>query len=98
MPTSKWEHGITYQSFANSAFIRRAIEDIGGLEYESEYPYVAKKKQCHFNRTLSHVQVAGFVDLPKGNETAMQEWLLSNGPISIGAYYVAFYRTIDSIY
>jgi len=54
------------------------------LEYEAEYPYKAKKNQCHFNKTLSHVQVSGFVDLPKGNETAMQEWLLTNGPISIG--------------
>ncbi|XP_022213321.1 putative cysteine proteinase CG12163 isoform X2 [Drosophila obscura] len=72
----------------------KAIEDIGGLEYEAEYPYEAKKKQCHFNRTLSHVQVSGFVDLPKGNETAMQEWLLTHGPISIGlnANAMQFYR------
>ncbi|XP_030562179.1 putative cysteine proteinase CG12163 isoform X1 [Drosophila novamexicana] len=72
----------------------KAIKDIGGLEYESEYPYEGKKKQCHFNKTLSHVQVSGFVDLPKGNETAMQEWLLANGPISIGinANAMQFYR------
>ncbi|KAH8344312.1 hypothetical protein KR084_009521 [Drosophila pseudotakahashii] len=72
----------------------KAIKDIGGLEYEDEYPYKAKKNQCHFNKTLSHVQVSGFVDLPKGNETAMQEWLLSNGPISIGinANAMQFYR------
>ncbi|EDV47855.1 putative cysteine proteinase CG12163 isoform X1 [Drosophila erecta] len=72
----------------------KAIKDIGGLEYEAEYPYKAKKNQCHFNRTLSHVQVAGFVDLPKGNETAMQEWLLTKGPISIGinANAMQFYR------
>ncbi|XP_017044230.1 putative cysteine proteinase CG12163 isoform X2 [Drosophila ficusphila] len=72
----------------------KAIKDIGGLEYEAEYPYKAKKNQCHFNKTLSHVQVAGFVDLPKGNETAMQEWLLTNGPISIGinANAMQFYR------
>ncbi|XP_017141440.1 putative cysteine proteinase CG12163 isoform X1 [Drosophila miranda] len=72
----------------------KAIKDIGGLEYEAEYPYEAKKQQCHFNRTLSHVQVSGFVDLPKGNETAMQEWLLTHGPISIGlnANAMQFYR------
>ncbi|XP_052849393.1 putative cysteine proteinase CG12163 isoform X1 [Drosophila gunungcola] len=72
----------------------KAIKDIGGLEYEAEYPYKAKKNQCHFNKTLSHVQVSGFVDLPKGNETAMQEWLLTNGPISIGinANAMQFYR------
>ncbi|EDV44341.1 uncharacterized protein Dana_GF16067, isoform A [Drosophila ananassae] len=72
----------------------KAIKDIGGLEYEAEYPYEAKKKQCHFNKTMSHVQVKDFVDLPKGNETAMQEWLVSNGPISIGinANAMQFYR------
>ncbi|XP_017848243.1 putative cysteine proteinase CG12163 isoform X1 [Drosophila busckii] len=72
----------------------KAIKDIGGLEYEAEYPYKGKKQQCTFNKTLSHVQVASFVDLPKGNETAMQEWLLTNGPISIGinANAMQFYR------
>ncbi|XP_030373502.1 putative cysteine proteinase CG12163 isoform X1 [Scaptodrosophila lebanonensis] len=72
----------------------KAIKDIGGLEYESEYPYLAKKKQCHFNKTLAHVKVSGFVDLPHGNETAMQHWLLNNGPISIGinANAMQFYR------
>ncbi|XP_017081705.1 putative cysteine proteinase CG12163 isoform X2 [Drosophila eugracilis] len=72
----------------------KAIKDIGGLEYEAEYPYKGKKNQCHFNKTLSHVQLSGFVDLPKGNETAMQEWLLTNGPISIGinANAMQFYR------
>ncbi|XP_068156973.1 cathepsin F isoform X1 [Drosophila tropicalis] len=72
----------------------KAIQEIGGLEYESEYPYEAKKQQCHFNKTLAHVQVSGFVDLPKNNETAMQEWLIANGPISIGinANAMQFYR------
>ncbi|KAH8374997.1 hypothetical protein KR200_010717 [Drosophila serrata] len=72
----------------------KAIKDIGGLEYEAEYPYKAKKNQCHFNKTMSHVQVSGFVDLPAGNETAMQEWLVANGPISIGlnANAMQFYR------
>ena len=51
---------------------------------ESEYPYEAKKENtCHFNKSLVHVQVKGAVDLPK-NETAMAQYLLANGPISIG--------------
>uniref|UniRef100_A0A6B2EDP4 Putative papain family cysteine protease n=1 Tax=Phlebotomus kandelakii TaxID=1109342 RepID=A0A6B2EDP4_9DIPT len=71
----------------------KAIEEIGGLELESEYPYRARKGQCVFNKTLSHVRVKGAVDLPK-NETAMQQWLLQNGPISIGinANAMQFYR------
>lgn len=64
-------------------FYKRAIEQLGGLELEAEYPYSAKGGQCHFNKTMSHVQVTGAVDLPK-NETAMVQWLVANGPLSIG--------------
>ncbi|XP_021694158.1 uncharacterized protein LOC23687573 isoform X2 [Aedes aegypti] len=72
----------------------KAIEKIGGLELESEYPYLAKKqKTCHFNSTEVHVRVKGAVDLPK-NETAMAQYLVANGPISIGlnANAMQFYR------
>lgn len=70
-----------------------AIEKIGGLELESEYPYHGRKEQCHFNKTKVHVKVKGHVDLPK-DETAMAQWLISNGPISIGinANAMQFYR------
>nr|XP_029720359.1 uncharacterized protein LOC109405203 isoform X3 [Aedes albopictus] len=72
----------------------KAIEKIGGLELESEYPYLAKKqKTCHYNSTKVHVRVKGAVDLPK-NETAMAQYLVANGPVSIGlnANAMQFYR------
>lgn len=72
----------------------KAIEKIGGLELESEYPYLAKKqKTCHYNSTKVHVRVKGAVDLPK-NETAIAQYLVANGPISIGlnANAMQFYR------
>ncbi|XP_013098573.1 putative cysteine proteinase CG12163 isoform X2 [Stomoxys calcitrans] len=70
-----------------------AIEKIGGLELESEYPYHARKEQCHFDKSRVQVKVKGHVDLPK-NETAMAQWLIANGPISIGinANAMQFYR------
>lgn len=72
--------------FIDHEFVFRALEQIGGLEYENEYPYLAKKEnECHFNKTMSRVAVSGAVDLPK-NETAMQQWLVANGPISIGTH------------
>lgn len=73
----------------------KAIEKIGGLELENEYPYKAKKqKKCLFNQTISHVKVKGVVDMPKGDELSIQKYLVANGPISIGinAAAMQFYR------
>ncbi|XP_052868458.1 uncharacterized protein LOC128274338 [Anopheles cruzii] len=72
----------------------KAIEKIGGLELESDYPYHAKaQKSCQYNKTLSHVRVKGAVDMPK-NETFIAQYLIENGPISIGlnANAMQFYR------
>lgn len=73
----------------------KAIETIGGLELEDQYPYDAQKhKQCAFNQTLSKVRVSGAVDFKKGDEEGMAKWLSENGPISIGinANAMQFYR------
>lgn len=53
------------------------------MELESDYPYKEHKETCTFDKTKVHVKVKGAIDLPK-NETAMAQWLLTNGPISIG--------------
>lgn len=58
----------------------RAIEKIGGLELEDDYPYEAKKQQCRFKPSLSKVVVKGAVDLPK-DEVAIQKYLIANGKI-----------------
>lgn len=73
----------------------KAIEKIGGLELEDQYPYQAKKqKKCLYNSTMSRVKVKGVVDMPKGDEVAIQKYLVANGPISIGinAAAMQFYR------
>ncbi|XP_037943024.1 putative cysteine proteinase CG12163 [Teleopsis dalmanni] len=71
----------------------KAIKQIGGLETEADYPYDARKEHCHFDASKVHVKISGAVDLPK-NETAMAQWLIANGPISIGinANAMQFYR------
>lgn len=60
----------------------RAIEKLGGLETEHDYPYDAENERCHFNKTLSRVQLSGAVNISH-NETDMAKWLVQNGPISI---------------
>lgn len=81
----KWAILYNFKILSYYDFYNRAIEQLGGLELESEYPYSAKGGQCHFNKTMSHVKVTGAVDLPK-NETAMVQWLVANGPLSIGKH------------
>ncbi|KAI5631504.1 cystatin domain-containing protein [Phthorimaea operculella] len=61
----------------------RAIEQLGGLETETDYPYEAEDDKCAFNKTLSRVQISGAVNI-SSNETNMAKWLVKNGPISIG--------------
>lgn len=61
----------------------KAIERIGGLETEQEYPYRAHKEKCQYDPSLDHVTVHGAVDLPK-DEDAIAKYLVQNGPVSIG--------------
>ncbi|XP_072745377.1 uncharacterized protein [Anoplolepis gracilipes] len=61
----------------------RAIEKLGGLELETDYPYEAENEKCHFKKNLAKVQLASAVNITS-NETQMAQWLVQNGPISIG--------------
>ncbi|XP_013193699.2 uncharacterized protein LOC106137424 [Amyelois transitella] len=61
----------------------RAIEQLGGLELERDYPYEGQDDKCSFNKTMAKVQISGAVNITT-NETDMAKWLVKNGPISIG--------------
>ncbi|KYN02448.1 PREDICTED: uncharacterized protein LOC108774318 [Cyphomyrmex costatus] len=61
----------------------RAIEKLGGLELESDYPYEAENEKCHFKKNLAKVELASAVNITS-NETQLAQWLVQNGPISIG--------------
>ncbi|XP_011859175.1 PREDICTED: putative cysteine proteinase CG12163 [Vollenhovia emeryi] len=61
----------------------RAIEKLGGLELESDYPYEAENEKCHFKKNLAKVQLASAVNITS-DEVQMAQWLVQNGPISIG--------------
>jgi len=61
----------------------KAIERLGGLELETDYPYEAENEKCHFKKNLAKVQLASAVNITS-NETQMAQWLVKNGPISIG--------------
>lgn len=61
----------------------RALEQIGGLELETDYPYDGKDETCHFDKNKARVQVISGLNITS-NETQMAQWLVQNGPISIG--------------
>jgi cathepsin F len=71
----------------------KAIQDLGGLEEENDYPYNGHDNKCDFNANITRVQVTGGVEIST-NETEMAQWLVENGPISIGinANGMQFYR------
>lgn len=60
-----------------------ALEQLGGIETESDYPYGGVDEQCHFNRSEVKVQVKSSVNVTT-NESDMAKWLTKNGPIAIG--------------
>lgn len=61
----------------------KAIEQLGGLETESDYPYEGENENCHFNRSDARVSIQGSVNI-SSDENQMAKWLVKNGPISIG--------------
>ncbi|XP_001607324.1 uncharacterized protein LOC100123649 [Nasonia vitripennis] len=61
----------------------RAIEELGGLELESDYPYDAEDEKCHFNKNKVKVNIVSGLNITS-NETQMAQWLVKNGPMSIG--------------
>lgn len=61
----------------------RAIEEIGGLETEDDYPYDARKEECHINKNKIRVSITSGLNITT-NETKIAQWLVQNGPVSIG--------------
>jgi cathepsin F len=61
----------------------KAITKLGGLETESDYKYDGMDEKCHLDKSKIQVTINGGVQI-SSNETQMAQWLLENGPISIG--------------
>jgi len=71
----------------------KTLLEIGGLETEADYGYDGEDEACKFNRTKVAARVTGGVEIGQ-NETQMAQWLLKNGPISVGlnANAMQFYK------
>jgi cathepsin L len=72
------------------------IKTNGGIETEDAYPYTGVVGTCNYDATYSSgVIVTGFVDLPAGDEVALQEAVAQIGPIAVGinATSLQFYQS-----
>ncbi|CAF1401866.1 unnamed protein product [Adineta ricciae] len=58
------------------------IKDAGGIQSDKTYPYTGRDDKCTFNSSDVIVKVCGFVELPSGNETALQQAVALIGPIA----------------
>ncbi len=61
----------------------KAIEELGGLELESDYPYEATDGKCQFSKNKVKAEIVNSVNLTT-DETKLAQWLVQNGPISVG--------------
>ncbi|CAF1171084.1 unnamed protein product [Adineta steineri] len=65
----------------NAAF--QYIKANEGIDTEASYPYEALQGQCRFNQSTVGATDTGFVNIAKGNETALQIAIATVGPIGI---------------
>ncbi|KAF4518146.1 hypothetical protein B566_EDAN008848 [Ephemera danica] len=58
-----------------------AIQKLGGLETESDYPYDGQDEKCHFDKSEVKATVVGGLNITS-NETQMAQWLFYFGGVS----------------
>uniref|UniRef100_A0A671LRY7 Cathepsin F n=1 Tax=Sinocyclocheilus anshuiensis TaxID=1608454 RepID=A0A671LRY7_9TELE len=70
-----------------------AIEELGGLETETDYSYTGHKQSCDFSSGKVAAYINSSVELPD-NENEIAAWLAENSPVSaaLNAFAMQFYR------
>merc|ERR1712002_106256 len=61
----------------------RYIKANGGIDTEDSYPYEARDRPCRFKPADVGATVAGYTDIPEGDEEALTQALATVGPISV---------------
>lgn len=78
--------GKFHNQGCNGGLMDNAFEYVkanGGVDTEESYPYHAHQEKCHFNKKSIGSSCSGYVDIPSGDEEALQQAVALNGPISI---------------
>ncbi|CAG0890411.1 unnamed protein product [Darwinula stevensoni] len=59
------------------------IKDNRGIDTETSYPYEGEDDVCRYNPSTRGADDTGYVDLPQGDEKALQKTVATIGPVSI---------------
>jgi len=59
------------------------IKENHGIDTEASYPYTGHEGKCHYKRASIGATDSGFVDIPAGSETHLQQALGTVGPVSV---------------
>jgi cathepsin L len=80
--STNWGNNGCNGGLMDNAF--KYVHDNKGIDDEKSYPYVAKDEtSCKFRRPSVASTCDSFVDIPAGNETALQEALALQGPVAV---------------
>jgi len=59
------------------------IKENHGIDTEEGYPYKHEQGRCHYKKRDKGADDTGFVDIPSGDETKLQEAVATVGPVSV---------------
>jgi cathepsin L len=80
--STNWGNNGCNGGLMDNAF--KYVHDNKGIDDETTYPYVGKDEAaCKFRRKSVASTCDSFVDIPAGNETALQEALAIEGPVAV---------------
>lgn len=79
--SKKWGNNGCNGGLMDYAF--QYIKDNKGIDTEESYPYEARDAKCRYSDKNIGGQDIGFIDVPSGDESKLQEALATVGPVSV---------------
>jgi C1A family cysteine protease len=78
---SKGKRNGCQGGFPSAAY--QVVEQLGGIEAESSYPYTARNGNCRFSESQVAAKVSAYKAVGQGSESAMKSYVSATGPLSV---------------